>query len=140
MIERLSRAGTSGVYFWLNAVKPVIGEKLYETKLFLMYTADEIAKVSKIEIRPKTGYDMSEGRINVIKALYADMQKVDKYIDLYNSKEAFDDEAKTYLLNAFKLLQKVKSNPNSAGVINPSVVNEYIESISGILRKNGIEL
>lgn len=140
LIERLSRAGTSGVYFWLNAVKPVIGEKLYETKLFLMYTADEIAKVSKIEIRPKTGYDMSEGRINVIKALYADMQKVDKYIDLYNSKEAFDDEAKTYLLNAFKLLQKVKSNPNSAGVINPSVVNEYIESISGILRKNGIEL
>ena len=143
-IERLTRTGTNGVYFWLNTVKPEIGEKLYETKLFLMYTVDEIAKVSKIEIRPKTSLDTSEGQINEIKALYDKLQKVGKYIDLFNSKENFDDEAKSYLLNAHKLLQEVsrelKSNPKIALVINPTAVNEHIEAISGMLKKNGIEL
>lgn len=38
--------------FWLNPAKPRLGENLYATKLFLMYSVDEIAKVSKIEIRP----------------------------------------------------------------------------------------
>lgn len=40
-------------FHWMNAVRPIVGEKLFETKLFLMYTVDEISKVSKIEVRPK---------------------------------------------------------------------------------------
>ena len=44
----------SGVYFWMNAVKPHKGEKLYDIKLFLMYSIEEIGKISKIEIRPKS--------------------------------------------------------------------------------------
>lgn len=52
-IQNLTRNETRSFYFWMNAVKPKVGEKLYETKLFLMYSVDEIAKVSKIEVRPK---------------------------------------------------------------------------------------
>lgn len=40
-------------YFWLNAIRPRVGEKLFDLRLFLKYTVDEIAKLSKIEIRPK---------------------------------------------------------------------------------------
>lgn len=52
-IDNLSNSGTRSVYFWMNAAKPRVGEKLYETKLFLMYSLEEISKISKIEIRPK---------------------------------------------------------------------------------------
>ena len=33
-VSRLTRAGTRGFHFWMNAVKPKVGEKLYETRLF----------------------------------------------------------------------------------------------------------
>ena len=52
-IEYLANVGPSSVYFWMNAAKPHKGEKLYETKLFLMYSVEEIGKISKIEIKPK---------------------------------------------------------------------------------------
>lgn len=41
------------ITYWLGTLKPSIGEKLYNMSLFLRYSLDEIAKVSKIEIRPK---------------------------------------------------------------------------------------
>ena len=43
---------------WMNKMKPTEGEDLYSWKLNLLYSADEIAKVSKIEIRP---IDVSAG-------------------------------------------------------------------------------
>ena len=40
--------------FWMNAVKPKVGEELYGVEgLFLNYSVEEISKVSKIEVRPK---------------------------------------------------------------------------------------
>ena len=53
IIERLTKAGPDGVYFWMNAVKPHKGEILYGTILSLTYSVEEIGKISKIEVRPK---------------------------------------------------------------------------------------
>lgn len=52
-IEHLINVGPGGVYFWMNAAKPHKGEKLYETKLILKYSVEQIGKISKIEVRPK---------------------------------------------------------------------------------------
>ena len=36
----------------MNAVRPVVGEKLFEMAFFIRYSVEEIGKISKIEIRP----------------------------------------------------------------------------------------
>lgn len=75
-IEYLANAGTRSVYFWMNAAKPHKGEKLYETKLFLMYTVDEISKISKIEIRPKVS--AQEPKLTIVDVLNYANQFIDK--------------------------------------------------------------
>ena len=100
-IQRLTRVSTNGFYFWMNAVKPKVGEKLYGTKLFLMYSPVEIEKISKIEIRPKKNNVMSNNAAQHF-AQKQNVEKVDHLLDLkqkaknYSDKEDYENAIAAY--------------------------------------------
>ena len=131
-IEYLANAGTRGVYFWMNVAKPHKGEKLYETKLFLMYSVEEIGKISKIEIRPKQ--PQQAGYNNEVLGIYGDFKEVGNCIDIYNDETKSNEIRINSLKKAYGLLKKLKDNPLSKDVINPSVIDEYIEKIGSVLK------
>lgn len=127
-IEYLANA----VYFWMNAAKPHKGEKLYETKLFLMYSVEEIGKISKIEVRPKQ--PQQAGYNNEVLGIYGDFKEVGNCIDIYNDETKSNEIRINSLKKAYGLLKKLKDNPLSKDVINPSVIDEYIEKIGSVLK------
>ena len=122
----------ANVYFWMNAAKPHKGEKLYETKLFLMYSVEEIGKISKIEVRPKQ--PQQAGYNNEVLGIYGDFKEVGNCIDIYNDETKSNEIRINSLKKAYGLLKKLKDNPLSKDVINPSVIDEYIEKIGSVLK------
>lgn len=107
---------------WLNSVKPKVGEKLYDTKLFLMYTVDEISKISKIEIRPKLStlsdvVNYTNQLINKANSSQGEekkelLKKADYYIELMESKMVGKTEY-TELLNHLKRIgRQIKEQLN----------------------------
>ena len=132
LIKRLTRNGTRGFNFWMNVVRPKVGEKLYDTKLYLMYTVDEISKVSKIEVRPKQ--PQQAGYNNEVLGIYGDFKEVGNCIDIYNDETKNDEDRMNSIKKAYGLLKKLKDNPLSKDVINPSVIDEYIEKIGSVLK------
>lgn len=132
-IERLTRAGTMGFYFWMNTVRPKAGEKLYDTKLFLMYSVDEISKISKIEIRPKKlANDVSKQELL---GLIEDLKEAEKCIDLYNDKSNSIEVSLKYLEKSYSLFKKIKANPHSVYIIKPADLDDYLDTIGSVLKK-----
>lgn len=140
LIQYLANAGPRSVYFWMNAVKPKVGEKLYDTKLFLIYSVDEISKINKIEIRPKqertTGSNMSI--MSTLEKIYKDYEEAEKYLDLYN-KEKNIEIAFGYLEKSYNLFKKIKDNPalKDEKIIRREVANDiddYLNKIEPILK------
>ena len=127
-IGNLSRSGTRSFYFWMNAVKPTVGEKLYETKLFLMYSVDEISKISKIEIRPKkieTGIGMN----NKLDGNFSnDLTEVAKCIVIYDDKKKSDEERSDALNKAYNLVQKMKENPERHKIAGFDMIVKKVET------------
>lgn len=133
-------ANENGVYFWMNAVKPKVGEKLYDTNLFLIYSVDEISKINKIEIRPKqertTGSNMSI--MSTLEKIYKDYEEAEKYLDLYNKEENIE-VAFGYLEKSYNLFKKIKDNPalKDEKIIKREVANDiddYLNKIEPILK------
>ena len=104
-IEYLANAGTRSVYFWMNAAKPHKGEKLYETKLFLMYSVDEIAKVSKIEVRPKKKLSSANTSLN------NDVAEFAKCMNNISNNSLSEAEREKSAEKVYELAKKIISNP-----------------------------
>lgn len=107
LISRLTRSGTSGFNFWMNAVRPKAGEKLYETKLFLNYTVDEIAKVSKIEVRPKKKISSANTSLN------NDVAEFAKCMRNISNNSLSEAEREKSAEKVYELAKKIISNPES---------------------------
>ena len=99
-VEYLANSGSRGVYFWMNTARPKAGEKLYETKLFLNYSVDEIAKISKIEIRPKISAQEPKLTIDDV------LNYANQFIEKANSSQG--EEKKEFLKKADQCLEIVE--------------------------------
>lgn len=123
----------NGVYCWMNAAKPRVGERLYETKLFINYSVEEIGKISKIEIRPKEpDYAEEIARIGL------DFNKFYQYYSKYitNSNEEDDHGLK----EAYDLIKKIRVDPFftkwAKSAVKPGAkVEDLIEGIDKAIKQ-----
>ena len=128
-------------YHWMNTIKPQKGEILFDGKLFLLYTTEEIAKINKIEIRPL--HIPSKEEKEAVNALYNDFIKADKLfsdgrVKIYGggSYESRRKAAEECYKNATDLLKKIQSNPKSRSVPNLyDSINEKLKEIERYMRK-----
>ena len=123
--EQLTSVGTRGFYFWLNALKPKVGEKLYETKLFLMYTVDEISKISKIEIRPKIkNITYNDDLQNLKSVLKKDAEKLmsDDAIKMINEADKLTGDEKIEYLESKESMLRFLENEPYKGILGPEVM------------------
>lgn len=124
-ISRLTRSGTSGFYFWLNTVRPKAGEKLYDTKMYLMYTVDEISKVSKIEIRPKKNLSSANTSLN------NDVVEFKKYILNVSNNSLNETEREESAEKAYGLAKKIISNPESKKELS----SDFLEMLENVIKQ-----
>lgn len=117
---------------WLGAQKPSVGDVLFEIKLTMNYSQEEISRISKIEVRPKQ--PQQAGYNNEVLGIYGDFKEVGNCIDIYNDETKSNEIRINSLKKAYGLLKKLKDNPLSKDVINPSVIDEYIEKIGSVLK------
>ena len=134
LIEHLS--SVYGVYFWMNSIRPKVGEKLYDTKLYLMYSADEISKVSKIEIRPKVlkssdSKPTLETLLNSIEDRDELLLVGNQFIDLAN--EYTGDKAKSALECAAAFYKKAEKKTTDSKMLNS--IRHTLKQISDKLGK-----
>ena len=116
-------------------------EILFDGKLFLLYTTEEIAKINKIEIRPL--HIPSKEEKEAVNALYNDFIKADKLfsdgrVKIYGggSYESRRKAAEECYKNATDLLKKIQSNPKSRSVPNLyDSINEKLKEIERYMRK-----
>ena len=115
---------------WLGANKPSVGDVLFEIKLNMNYTQDEISKISKIEVRPKQPQQVAN---NEVMAIYNDVKEFMNCIDIYNDETKNDELRINSIKKAYNILKRLKEDPLSKEVIPPGVIDEYLEQIESVL-------
>lgn len=115
---------------WLGANKPSVGDVLFEIKLHMNYTQDEISKISKIEVRPKQPQQVAN---NEVMAIYNDVKEFMNCIDIYNDETKNDELRINSIKKAYNILKRLKEDPLSKEVIPPGVIDEYLEQIESVL-------
>lgn len=105
------------VTHWLGTLKPSIGEKLYNMSLFLRYSLDEIAKVSKIEIRPRQTIAKDGKTSNDVLEIYkhaGEQHKLDPKMEKGLAKPYYQ-----------QLIQLLESKSNRVKAENTILVTSY---------------